>query len=228
MQSVMNNHSYDDSFRDCRNFLVQLLYVFPSLRYDVFVILYGVIRGQGEQLATVLSSLRTSLEKRDVESESGAGPSESAPLTSELSSLKLLSPKQNSPKRMLRSLNTVSFVRTQLTEMNKRRRTGASADDEFLGRAAEEKEEQLLLALLDDLNELWVSLSVCLDYISKSEDTRAVMSLQYVAEAFFLAHALTINGTVQDAERSAGGDSPPTGNAEQAPAVSHLYNIAYV
>ncbi|CAD5226865.1 unnamed protein product [Bursaphelenchus xylophilus] len=210
---VMDSVVYDDSFRDCRSFLVQLLYVFPQLRYDVFVILFDVIKRQGIKLADMLRTMKVSFEKSGKlldDEEREAAQSEAAD-KGVATSVEKKSQKQNSPKRMLRSLNTVSFVRSQLAEMNRRKKPAQdAANDEFIGKKGEEKEEALLYQLLDDLDQLWKLLSECLDCMSKAEDNRAVMSLQYVAEAYFLSHALTINSSLQDAE-----EVPSTENANE-------------
>ena len=49
---------------------------------------------------------------------------------------------------------------------------------------------------------------MCLEKISRSADNRAVLSLQYAAEAFFLAHALAISAPdVGGAAQAATGDA---------------------
>lgn len=234
--AVMSTQSADDSFRDFRNFLVQLLYAYPSLRYSVFTILYDIVRGQGQKLSGLLKELRQAFENQEaadgdvkMADETGSKPGTSkdeAPkedhLEKDLPPLRVLSSKRNSPKQMLRSLNVISHVRNQLSELYKRRRPQTETTNKYFTAEDAEREETLLHSVLDDLVDLWDILSYCLDKISHSKDNRAVMGLQNAAETFFLLHSLAISkptenqqasGTqaaIQPAEQDASSSSQPT------------------
>lgn len=198
----MSTQTQEDSYREFRNFLVQLLYAFPSLRYSIFVILYDIVRSQGVKLAGMLKQLRQAFEDeekmqtdetlKDSNKPGTSKEGESTETVRELPSLKVLSSKRNSPKQMLRSLNVVSFVRNQLVELYKRRRSTNDMSKHFTPEDAE-REERLLHSVLDDLDELWNNLSFCLEKISHSKDNRAVSGLQSAAESFFLIHSLAIS-----------------------------------
>lgn len=225
--AVMSTQSADDSFRDFRNFLVQLLYAYPSLRYSIFVILFDIVRGQGIKLADLLKQLRQAFEEQDVKMKdlSGTNPGTSKEgdekeKPEEFPTLRVLSSKRNSHKQMLRSLNIISYIRNQLADLYKRRRpqNDTSNVNKYFTPEDAEREEKLLHDVLDSLNELWDALSYCLDKISHSKDNRAVMGLQNVAEAFFLLHSLAIPKPAENQPASGAqpnGSQPP----EQQPQV---------
>jgi hypothetical protein len=222
----MSTQTQEDSFREFRNFLVQLLYAFPSLRYSIFVILYDIVRNQGNKLAGMLKQLRAAFEDEEKMQTDETPKDSNEPGTSnegdnkesvkELPSLKVLSSKRNSPKQMLRSLNVVSYVRNQLVELYKRRRSTNDVSKHFTPEDAE-REEKLLHSVLDDLDELWNNLSFCLEKISHSKDNRAVTGLQSAAESFFLIHSLAITNPNQQQQTVAAAEPQGDTQAEAQP-----------
>lgn len=211
----MNTQTADDSFRDFRSFLVELLYAYPSLRHSIFSILFDIVRGQGLKLTGLLKQLRQTLEgpedvemKEEISDKPGSSKEveDEETKTKEFPLLRVLSSKRYSPKQMLRSLNVISHVRNQLSKPYKNNRAPTEVSKYFTAEDAD-KEEKLLHSVLDDLADLWDILSYCLEKISHSKDNRAVMGLQNAAEAFFLLYSLAIpNPAIQQQQATSTQD----------------------
>ncbi|KAI6200655.1 HECT-type E3 ubiquitin transferase [Aphelenchoides besseyi] len=244
--SVLDGYSCEESLREFRNFFVQLLYAFPSLRFSIFAILFDVVREQGIRLTQLLEELRDCLnnEKRADQSEDStmevvekripqklsilAGSSQNMEATLDVVTTRSLrTSKRNQPKQLLRSLNIVSYLRNQLTEMYKRRKQSDTSErSNDFNKEALEKEDKLLFTVLDDLDSLWEVLSFCLEKVSQSADTRMLLSLQYAAEAFFLLHALAISAPGSDATSGIAAQSlQPQADESDQPSTSAASRI---
>jgi hypothetical protein len=88
------------------------------MRYSIFVILYDIVRNQGTKLTILLKQLRESFEEEGETSEKTVeaempGTSKDAEESEqkEFPSLKVLSSKRNSLKKLLNTLTVISFIR---------------------------------------------------------------------------------------------------------------------
>jgi hypothetical protein len=187
-------------------------------RPALFEILYDSIKQLGLQLHQQIESLLEELIREKKEStkttetptdhlqerEASQKPSSSSSSAHEVTlppALKAFTARNNQPKKLLKSLESISYIRNQLQVLEKRRKPPAPPVQEKEGEKpseepiekdkTEEVEEACLQSMLETLNPLWNSLSMCLEEVSQF-DSRAVLTLQNAAEAFFLAHAFTI------------------------------------
>lgn len=167
LQIVLEGVCLDDGLKDGRNFIVEVMRAFPGERSDVFAMLYDKIKEQGlqlyEKIETLLCELKQDMEARKLRSDSTEQMDETqavAPVASsststaavakeeaasditlQLPTLKEFSARNNQPKKLLKSLETVSYIRNQLKQIERRRRQVA-AEPKEPEKSVEEAEEK--------------------------------------------------------------------------------------
>lgn len=177
----------DEGLKDGRNFIVEVMRAFPSERADVFGMLYDKIKEQGmqlfEKIKVLLDELQQDMDKRKLRSidsvehmdETAAGdprPSTSATaatkedtasdITLQLPTLKEFSARNNQPRRLLKSLETVSYIRNQLKQMERRRRQGPTEQKEGEKSLEAAEETNVQVCRLSAVQVLeWITFRTC-------------------------------------------------------------------
>uniref|UniRef100_A0A915ELL0 HECT-type E3 ubiquitin transferase n=1 Tax=Ditylenchus dipsaci TaxID=166011 RepID=A0A915ELL0_9BILA len=128
LSKLILDNCLEEGLKDGRLFLNEILRTMPSQRPAVFTMLYTTVKDQGmklqEEIKTLLDELaQLKIKKLALVGETTTKGRDGPPA----SNLKAFTSRNSQPKKFLKSLETISFLRNQLKLAEKRKRAAVAA-----------------------------------------------------------------------------------------------------